>query len=162
MTTRIFPQPLTSVAVLLIWLLLQNSLAPGILVLGIGLAIAIPMLTHPFWPEYPKSVRYIPLVRLVGVVIFDIVVANLTVAWLILGPKSRLRPGFVEIPLTLRGPYAITLLASIISLTPGTVSSNLSGDRRTLLVHALDIADAAETVARIKARYEAPLVEVFE
>lgn len=162
MKSRILPQPLTTFALLAIWLLLQNSVAPGVVVPGIILALAIPLVTHSFWPEYPRSVRYLPLVRLIGVVIFDIVVANLTVALLILGPKSRLRPGFIEIPLALRGEYPVTLLASIISLTPGTVSSNLSGDRRTLLVHALDIDDAAAAVARIKARYEAPLVEVFE
>jgi multicomponent K+:H+ antiporter subunit E len=67
------------------------------------------------------------------------------------------------VPLELQQPFAITLLASIISLTPGTVSANLSGDRRSLLVHDLDVEDADETaVQRIKQRYEKPLMEIFE
>ena len=61
----------------------------------------------------------------------------------------------------MRDPYVATLLASVITLTPGTVSTNLSGDRRTLLVHALDVHDPAEDVARIKRRYEAALMEIF-
>jgi multicomponent K+:H+ antiporter subunit E len=53
------------------------------------------------------------------------------------------------------------MLASVISLTPGTVSADLSDDRKTLLVHGLNVVDEAAAVAEIKQRYEAPLLEVF-
>ena len=91
----------------------------------------------------------------------DIVVANLQVAKLILGPVGRLRPAFVEIPLQLNDELALTMLASIISLTPGTVSADLSDDKRMLLVHSLDVDDEEELVRSIQTRYEAPLLEVF-
>jgi multicomponent K+:H+ antiporter subunit E len=84
------------------------------------------------------------------------------VARLILGPTRRLRPGFIHLPLELESEFAITLLASTISLTPGTVSSNLSADGKTLLIHALDMEDEARVIAHIKRRYEAPLREIFE
>src|SRR5690606_31069759 len=103
-----------------------------------------------------------PLVRLIGVVIYDIVIANLRMVVLILGPRSRLRPHFVTVPVTAREPFTITLFASIISLTPGTVSANLSGDRRTLLVHDLDVEDADVSVKRMKERYERRRMEIFE
>ena len=96
------------------------------------------------------------------VVLYDIVVANVSVAIKVLGPLRSLRPGFVELPLELEDDFAIALLASTISLTPGTVSADVSPDRRTLLVHALDVDDAAALVAEIKQRYERPLKEIFE
>lgn len=162
MLHRLLPQPLISVALLLIWLLANNAASPGLIVSGLALALVIPLLTHRFWPEYPRRVRYGALLRLLGVVIADIVVANLRVAVLILGPPDRLRPGFLTLSLTVRSPHAITMLAGIISLTPGTVSANLSGDRRTLLVHGLDFGDPAAVAERIRSRYERPLLEVFE
>jgi len=101
-------------------------------------------------------------VRLVGIVLLDILVANAHVARLILGPRSRLRPAFFAFPVTLRGDYPVTLLASIVSLTPGTVSADLSPDRRTLLVHGLDVDDPPSAIARIRERYERLLMEAFE
>jgi multicomponent K+:H+ antiporter subunit E len=159
---RLLPQPSMSVALLVVWLLLHNAATPGLIVLGIILAVGLPLLTQRFWPEYPRTVRLRPLLRLVAVVLYDIVIANLRMVVLILGPARRWRPHFVVVPLELRQPFPITLLASIISLTPGTVSANLSGDRRSLLVHDLDVEDSELTVERIKRRYEKPLKEVFE
>ena len=159
---RVLPEPLTSAALLAVWLLAFNSVAPGVVALGVLLAVAIPLGTHRFWPEYPGTVRYRPLGRLLVIVLYDIIIANLRVARLILGPRSRLRPTFFTVTVTLESPFAVTLLASIISLTPGTISADLSRDRRTLLVHGLDVEDAAVAVARITGRYEARLKEVFE
>lgn len=159
---RIFPQPAMSIALFFVWLLLHNSIAPGVVLPGALLAVALPLLTSRYWPEYPRTVRLRPLLRLVGVVLFDIVIANVRVALLIIGPARRWKPHFIVIPVDLRQPFPITLLASIISLTPGTVSANLSGDRRTLLVHDLAVDDADAAVRRIKQRYEQPLREVFE
>lgn len=159
---RFLPQPLTSAWLLAVWLLANNTLAPGHLLLGSVLAVGVPLLTARFWPEHPASVRYRPLARLMVVVLFDIVIANLTVARLILDPTRRLRSRFFDVPVELQTPFATTLLASIISLTPGTVSSDLGADGRSLLVHGLDVADEAATVNRIKTRYERPLKEIFE
>ncbi|HSJ33052.1 MAG TPA: Na+/H+ antiporter subunit E [Longimicrobiales bacterium] len=160
--SRFVPQPVISATLLLTWLLLHNAISVGLLLTGVLLAVGLPLLTQRFWPEYPRTIRIGPLLRLIAVVIYDIVVANMRMVVLILGPARRLRPQFVVVPVTLREPFAITLLASIISLTPGTVSANLSGDRRSLLVHDLDVEDPETAVARIRERYEKPLMEVFE
>ncbi|MGH7449149.1 MAG: Na+/H+ antiporter subunit E, partial [Longimicrobiales bacterium] len=157
--TRILPQPAISFALLLTWLLLHNDVSVGLLISGVILAVAVPLGTQRFWPEYPRTVRIRPLFRLIGVVLHDIVIANLRMVVLVLGPKRRLRPHFIVVPVTLREPFPITLLASIISLTPGTVSANLSGDRRSLLVHDVNIDDVESAVQRIKSRYEKPLRE---
>ncbi len=160
--SRLLPHPLLSVVLLAVWLLLVNSVEPGHIVLGAVLGLLIPQLTHLFWPDRPRIVRPLVLTRFVLVVLWDIVIANINVARLILGPAGRLRPAFITLPLDLRDDFTITLLASTISLTPGTVSADISHDRKTLLIHSLDVADADEMISHIKQRYEAPLRESFE
>jgi multicomponent K+:H+ antiporter subunit E len=159
---RWLPHPVSSVALWIIWLMFNNTVAPAHVLLGAILGIAIPWITRGFWPEHLRLGHPLTALRLFVVVMFDIVVANLKVARLILGPVSALRPAFVEVPLQLQSPYGISALASIITLTPGTVSASLSEDRRRLLVHTLDVDDQAALVAEIKQRYEAPLMEIFE
>jgi multicomponent K+:H+ antiporter subunit E len=159
---RWLPHPVSSVALWISWLMFNNTIAPAHIVLGAILAIAIPWVTRVFWPEHLRLGNPLVALRLFFIVLYDIVVANLIVARLILGPVSALRPAFIELPLMLQSPYAISALASIITLTPGTVSVYLSEDRRTLLVHALDVDDRDAMVAEIKQRYEAPLKEIFE
>jgi len=159
---RYLPHPLLTPILAAVWLLLNNSLAPGHVVLGLLLGWAIPWFTLRFWPERVRIQRPLLLMRFIAVVLYDIVVANLVVARRILGRPERLRPAFVSLPLDLTSDLAISLLANTICLTPGTVSARLSPDRRHLLVHGLHVPDANELVATIKARYEAPLKEVFE
>lgn len=159
---RILPHPLLTPALAGIWLLLNNSLAPGQLLAGILLGWLIPLFTLRFWPEAVRIRRQDVLLRFLGVVLFDIVVANLAVARLIVGSPARLRPAFIEVPLDLESDLAISLLANTICLTPGTVSALLSEDRRVLLVHALDAPDPQAVREQIKSRYEAPLKAVFE
>ena len=159
---RLLPHPLTTLALTLVWLLLVNSLASGQIVLGLLLGWAIPLFTLRFWPETLRISRPFTLLRFIIRLLGDIVAANLTVAWLILGRPERLRPAFIIVPLALKSDLAISLLANTICLTPGTVSSRLSLDRKHLLVHTLDTADPERLVATIKSRYEAPLQEIFE
>lgn len=161
MTRRLLPHPLMSIALVLVWLLLVNEVSLGHLLLGTVLGILIPLFTNAFWPERPRLARPDLIMRLTLRLLQDIVLANFTVARQILAPRQAIRPDFVEFPLELDNEFAITILASLISLTPGTVSSDLSEDRKTLLVHALDVEDKAALIAEIKARYEHPLREIF-
>ncbi len=158
---RWLPQPLLSLCLLLVWMLLVDSSSLGQWLLGALLGWLIPLLTQLFWITPPRIYRPGKLCLFLLRVLGDIVTANLQVAKLILGPVDRLRPAFVEVPMLLEDDLALTMLASVISLTPGTVSADLSDDRKTLLVHSLDVADEAALVAEIKSRYEAPLLEVF-
>lgn len=156
------PHPALSAMLLVVWLLMANQITGGGVVLGGFLAIVLPKFTQPFWPARP-SIRFgRTLIAYVGIVVLDILVANFHVAWLILFRRNRdLRAAWLVVPIELTTPEAITVLAATISLTPGTVSSDVSADGRSLLVHALDVADPAAEVARIKTRYEARLMKVF-
>lgn len=155
------PHPLLTPLLAIIWLLLNNSLAPGQIALGLLLGWAIPRFTLAFWPERVRIHAPLVLLRFAGVFLFDMIVANFSVARLILAGPRALRPAFVVVPLDLTHELALSLLANTICLTPGTVSARLSADRRQLLVHALDCPDPEALVATIKTRFEAPLKEIF-
>ena len=160
--TRLLPHPLLSMTMLVLWLLLVNDLSAGHLLLGALLGWLVPLYTARFWPERVHVRRPLVLLRFVAVVLYDIAVANVTVARLILGPAERMRPAFLVMPLTLRSDVAISLLANTISLTPGTVSTFLSADRRCLVIHSLHTTAPDELVATIRRRYEQPLKEILE
>jgi multicomponent K+:H+ antiporter subunit E len=155
------PFPVASASIFVAWLLLNNTVAPAHLVLGGALAVALPLAVRPLLGEPVRLRAPGTALRLLAVVTRDIVTSNITVARLVLGPTARLSPGFVRVPLAVTHPYAVSLLASIITMTPGTVSAEIDEDRREILVHVLDLADADALVADIKARYEAPLAEIF-
>ena len=158
--SRAFPSPLVSLVLFAGWLLL-NGLSVGNVVLGAALALGIPALTARFRTESPHLGSLSSALRLTGVVLWDIVVSNLHVARLILGPERNIVPRFVWVPLEIRDPHGIASLAGIVTMTPGTLSADLSDDRRYLLVHALNASDEAELIAGIKERYELPLRIIF-
>ncbi len=159
---RLIPAPMMSAFLFVAWLLMNGSLSAGHVVLAAILGIAIPLLGAPLRGERASVSRPTVVLRLGGIVLWDIVMSNIEVARRILGPESRIRPAFVWVPLELRDPHGIAALAGIITLTPGTLSSDLSADGRHLLVHALNVDDPSALVASIKARYEVPLIEIFE
>lgn len=158
---KVLPRPGFSVVLLITWVLAHQSLAPKTLLIGACAAIVLPALTNHFWPEVLRVRRWGLLAGFLVIFCYDIIVANIQVAGLVLGPAEKLRPTFLEVPIDLDNPLAITILAAVISLAPGTVAANLSGDRKTLLVHILHTEDAQGAIERIKERYEARLKEIF-
>ena len=159
---RLLPHPALSAMLLIVWLLMANSITIGGIVLGGMFALVLPKFTQPFWPDRPRMRFGRAFLGYLGIVLLDILVANFQVAWLILFRRNRdLRARWLVIPTDLTTPEAITMLAGTISLTPSTVSSDVSADGRYLLVHALDVDNAEAEIARIKTRYEARLQRVF-
>lgn len=158
---RLLPHPVTSALLLVVWLLLNHSLSAGHVVLGMLLGVLVPLFTRRYFPEPVYLGRARAMAMLVVVVLWDIVVASFAVARLALGPTTRLRPRFVRVPVALEDDFALTALASTISLTPGTVTAEIAPERDALLVHALDVDDEARLIETIKRRYEAPIKEIF-
>ena len=155
------PYPIASGFVLLVWLALHTSLAPIHLASGLVLSMSIPRLLKGVLDD-PVTVRRPGVaLRLAGIVLWDIIVANMAVARRVLGPLPRLQPGFIEVPLDLTHPNAVALFASIIAITPGTVVADVDDARTRILVHVLDLEDPDQLVAAIKHRYERPLREIF-
>lgn len=158
----LFPHPLLTLLLAVVWILLQNQFSAGMAVFGIILGIIIPKITEAWWPERPKGFRLGKMLSYMMIVIWDIMVANIEVAWIVLTrPNSKLRPIWVVVPLDLTQPEAITVLAGTITLTPGTVSADLSDEGHSLLVHTLDTDDPDAIRDEIKDRYERRLKEIF-
>ncbi len=156
-----FAHPILSALLAAAWLLLQQSVDPGNLITAAVLGLLVPRLLHGFLGAPVKVRSWVAVLRLTFIVLWDIVVANFTVARIVLSPWSRPQPAWVTVPLDLQHPTAISLFATIITTTPGTVSCVVDTQRRHILVHALDCHDVAAAAADMKARYEAPLKEIF-
>ncbi|MDO6784139.1 Na+/H+ antiporter subunit E [Neptunomonas phycophila] len=161
MLRRIFPMPTHSLVLFIVWLLLNQSIAPGHLLLALIFALLIPILVGGMQAEQPHIRRPIKAVIYFLRVLVDIIVANIEVTVQLMRPVKYLQPAFVAIPLELTGDFPITVLASTISLTPGTLSAEVSEDKQWLYVHALHMKDETTLVREIKKRYEAPLLEIF-
>jgi multicomponent K+:H+ antiporter subunit E len=158
---RWIPHPLLALGLLAMWLLLNQSLSPGHLLLGAAVAILASHGLAALRPEPVRIVSFRPLARLTRLVLADIIRSNLAVARIILFPKERVS-GFVRLPLELTNLHGLAVLACIISATPGTMWVELDRANNILLVHVLDLIDEEAWIRQIKRRYEALLLEVFE
>ena len=158
----LLPHPLLTLLLAVVWTLLQNDLTAGMVVFGLILGVIIPLGTSVWWPDTPRAFRMGKMIAYCFVVIWDIIVANVQVAWIVLTrANDKLRPAWIEVPLDLKQPEAITVLAGTITLTPGTVSADLSDEDHSLLVHALDAEDPDAVRDEIKNRYERRLKEIL-
>ncbi len=158
----LLPHPLLTLLLVVVWTFLQNDLSAGMVVFGLILGVIIPFGTSIWWPDRPSGFRMGKMISYSLLVIWDILVANVQVAWIVLTrPNDKLRPAWIEVPLDLRQPEAISVLAGTITLTPGTVSADLSDEGHSLLVHALDTDDPDAVRDEIKNRYERRLKEIF-
>lgn len=163
MLKRLIPHPFLSLTLVFVWLALVNKFTLGNLLLGILFAIVIPMLTAPYWPDRPKISRPFKGVEYVLVVLWDIVVANVQVAAIILFKREKdIRSQWIVVPLDVRSAEAITVLAGTITMTPGTVSATLAADGGSILVHCLHTDDVDAVRDEIKNRYERRLKEIFQ
>lgn len=162
MIRKLLPHPALSLLIVLMWMALVNRFAWGSLVFAAIIAVVIPLAIRPYWRGVSRIRRFAPLAGFAWVVLVDIVKANIQVVQIVLTmPKSQMRPAWVTVPLALQEPEAITMLASAITLTPGTLSCELSADHRALLVHCLHAPDPQAIVDEIKSRYEARLRKAY-
>jgi len=158
----LLPHPFLTLLLAVVWTILQNEVSAGMVVFGILLGVIIPWGTSVWWPDTPKGFRLGKMATYSMMVLWDILVANIEVAWIVLTvPNARLKPAWIVIPLDLLQPEAITVLAGTITLTPGTVSADLSDEGHSLLVHVLHTDDPDAVRDEIKTRYERRLKEIF-
>ncbi len=157
---RVFPHPVLSLQLTVTWLVLSHSLALVHVLSALLMAWGLPHLLAPFLDQASR-VRWGQAFCLVGVVLWDIVVSNVTVARITLGPMGKPKPAWLRVPLATTHPRVNAFFASIITTTPGTVSIVVDDVKGEILVHALNCDDAAAMVRDMKHRYEAPLIRIF-
>ncbi len=161
---RWLPFPLVSVLLLLFWLLINQAINPAQILLGTCLAVIVPLIAQPLQPlGYPRLRRPLTLFRLLVMASVEVVRSCFNVGRIIYFVKAdRINSQFIRIPLDLRDPYGLAVLAGLINMTPGTVWVEILGDRHELALHVFDLHDAQWWVDTIKRRYERPLIEIFE
>lgn len=152
--------PVLSLLLMGSWLALSHSLAPVHILSGALIGLIIPRLLHPFLIA-SDPINGAASLRLMAVVLWDIIVSNITVAKLVLGPMSKPKPAWLKVPLATDHPRVNALFATIITTTPGTVSCVLDEQRGEILVHALNCEDAPAMIIEMKSRYEAPLLRIY-
>jgi multicomponent K+:H+ antiporter subunit E len=160
---RLLPAPLLSLALMALWLLLNDAFSLGHLLLALLLGLGVPLMARPLRPTPVRLRRPVVALRLLARVGIDVVVWNWRVLRGTLARGARLPQGrFVTVPLDLRDPNGLAALAAIMCVIPGTIWSELALDRSALLVHMFEATDAQAEIELIKRRYERPLMEIFE
>ncbi len=163
MIRKIFPHPCLSALLAVTWMLLVNRFAIGSLVLAAVLGTVIPLMTANYWPGRPRLTRPWAIVPYVALVLWDVILANIQVARIILFlPPDQIKSAWIVVPVDLVSTEAITLLAGTITMTPGTLTADMTADGRVLLVHALHAPDPQAVRDDIKSRYESRLKRIFE
>ncbi len=159
---RVLPYPWITLGLLVFWLLLNQSLSTGQVLLGLLLGLLFPLVLTRL--EVPRLSLRRPwaMIRLMGRVGVDLVRSNMHVSRVVLSRRASPTGGFVRIPLEVRSPYALSFLAFALTATPGTAWSSYNPADGSLVIHVLDIADDDDWAAIVKFRYERLLKEIFE
>ena len=160
--SRLFRWPALSIGLFVLWLLLAQSLSAGNILMGVVLALVWPALAAPFANGGSRPRKPIVVAKLFARVVGDMVKSNAEVIWALSTRPGDIPSRFVRIPLELRSPAGLSVLAMIVTFTPGTAWAELSVDKSVLLLHVFSAAEDGPVVAAIKDRYERPLREIFE
>lgn len=159
----LLPAPLLSLSLLVLWLVLNGSISPGQIVLGLLIAVVVPLSTQSLRPTPQRVRRPASILRLIGRVFVDVLKSNFDVFWRVwLCGSHPIRAQWVVVPLQLRDPSGLAALAAISAVTPGTVWSELSMDRSRLLIHVFHVPPGQDFAVWFKERYETLLMEIFE
>lgn len=160
---RWLPLPLTSLALLLTWLLLNQSISPSHLLLGSILAVGLPQLALPLQPlADPYFAKPFALLRLLAAALVEIIRSCFNVSRIILFRSRGLKSQFIRVPLDLTNPHGLALLSCLINSTPGTIWVEILSEGRALSLHVFDLHDEQWWIDTIKTQYEQPLIDIFE
>jgi multicomponent K+:H+ antiporter subunit E len=161
---RLIPYPLFSLCLLAMWLLINATLAPVHIVLGLALGLAGGRILARLQPPAGSvRLRAAALGALLWLFFLDIARSNVAVLRIVFHPAIRGRTsGFLSLPLELRHPGGLAILACIITATPGTSWARYDAARNVVTIHVLDLVDEQAWIAQFKDRYERLLKEIFQ
>ena len=158
---RLLPHPILAGFLLLLWLVLQQSAGLGHILLGGIIAIAVSLAANAVIPERVIIRRPLKFIQLMVVAGLDIIRSNLAVMSVLFHPRPNPTAGFVQMDLTLKNPFALAILACILTATPGSAWLEYDRARSTVLIHVFDLVDEKEWIETVKRRYETLLLEIF-
>lgn len=156
-----------NLALAVLWCMLFEAFSPGAFAVGFAVGALVLWFSARLSgaaaaasPTQLTPSKLLALARLAVCFAWEMIVANFQVAWVILRPRLRVQPALIRLPLELKRDSTITALADMITLTPGTLSVDVTPDRRWLIIHCLNVPDIEGTKRGIKERFEAPLKEL--
>lgn len=149
-----------NLGIALVWLLLGDEWKPSGFIIGYLIGLSLIFFMRRFWTQPFYLVKVWAVVKLLGLFLKELVLSNLAVIRHIIRPKLNIRPGIFAFTTELKSDWEVTLLACLITLTPGTLTLEVSEDQRTLYIHAMDIEDAESLGEQIKGSFERAIMEV--
>lgn len=155
---------LLCVVLALIWVGLTGKVTLPAFVVGLVLGfIIIKIFGKRSLQVLKLNVRhYVPLVQLFFIFLYELLIANLTVLVKVFSPKLNIKPGIIKVPIEVEGPFWITTLANMITLTPGTLTVEVSPDNDYFYVHCLNIDNEESIISDIKDTFEKKILEVYK
>lgn len=153
-------QLLLNFFIALLWMFLSVSFSSSTFIVGFLLGMLMIWTMKGFFPGRFYMNRLWSVIKLSLMFFKELIMANIQVLFLILQPKLSIKPAIFALPTILEKDWEITLLSSLISLTPGTLVIDVSEDSKTIYIHALDYRDADEAINSIKNTFEKAIMEV--
>lgn len=153
-------QLLINLTIAIVWMFLNSDWSPVSFVIGFVIGILLLFLLRRFLPTRFYLANVIAVIKLTLIFIRELILSNISVLKLVLAPNLNMKPGIFAYKTELKSEWEITLLSSLITLTPGTLVIDVSDDNQTLYIHAIDVPDAEETIQSIKDSFEKAIMEV--
>lgn len=152
---------LLNIFLALVWTFLQGELQGSNFAVGMVLGYLVIALSQQIMGTSAYVQKVVQVVRFVTLSLWEIFTASLALAWLIVQPKLQVRPAIVAIPLDAKTDVEIATMSSLLTLSPGTMTLDVSTDRETLYVHTIDLDDVDEFRREIKSGLERRVLEVM-
>ncbi|RXI99992.1 Na+/H+ antiporter subunit E [Anaerobacillus alkaliphilus] len=155
-------QILLNIGLAIIWMLLRNEFSPVEFFIGYIVGIALLFVLRRFLTFDFYFRRVIAIVKLIVLFIKELILANIDVIKIVLSPKLDIQPGIIAVPTKLKTDWEVTLLSSLISLTPGTLTMYFSEDGRTIYIHSIHVPDKEAMIKQIHNTFEKAIMEVTQ
>lgn len=153
-------QLLLNFFIALVWMFMSSSFTASTFIIGFLIGLLLIIMTRRFFTERLYIWRLWATFKLVLLFFKELILSNISVLQVILRPKLNLQPMIFALPTDLEHDWEITLLSSLITLTPGTMVLYVSDDQRTLYIHAIDVDDVDDAIDSIKNTFEKAIKEV--
>jgi multicomponent Na+:H+ antiporter subunit E len=143
-----------------LWMFFKTSFTPASFLVGYFWGLVILFVFRSYFPNRFYLHRVWAVIKLFFLFIKELVLSNFNVLKLVLQPKVKIKPGIFALPTDLQKDWEIMLLANLITLTPGTLTVDVSDENNVLYIHAVHIDDVKDSVDSIKNTFEKAIMEV--
>ncbi|MBD7985610.1 Na+/H+ antiporter subunit E [Sporosarcina sp. Sa2YVA2] len=153
-------QILLNFFIAVVWMFMNSSLTASTFIVGYLIGLIMIIITRRFFKSRLYVWRLWAMIKLILLFAKELTLSNISVLLLIIRPKLNIQPSIFALPTELKEDWEITLLSSLITLTPGTIVLHVSSDQRMLYIHAIDVDDVDEAIDSIKNSFEKAILEV--